>query len=238
MSFSDLVFRAINDGGTFYRETQPGRVLVEPWNAFSSLTFWIPVFYWLSKLKGEYQSQKFVLWCMPFLFIGGLGSTLFHAFRVSSYLLVMDWLPIVILTVMVAAYLWGKVLGKWWLGVLIVVSLAIPRFLLARYVREYGQAVVNANYFITGLMMFLPGMLYMWKTRWLGLADVLFSIIWFSLALWCRYADTVVTVSFLPMGTHWLWHVCCAVGAFYIARYLVRIRRAEVQHAHSFSHIS
>lgn len=87
------------DHGPIYRETTDlSLFIVEPWNAWSSLTFLIPAFVFLWQLRGQYASYAFfVYFCSPMLILGGLGSTFFHAFRSSGWLLAMDVLPIVLL---------------------------------------------------------------------------------------------------------------------------------------------
>ena len=86
MNWLNLIAITPLDDGPIYRETTDlSQFIVEPWNAFSSLTFWIPACIFLWQLQGRYRQQAFVVYfCIPMLVLGGLGSTLFHALRSSE----------------------------------------------------------------------------------------------------------------------------------------------------------
>ncbi|MGB3619214.1 MAG: hypothetical protein WBA12_13935 [Catalinimonas sp.] len=211
------------DGGPYYAETDFSRFIVEPWNAVSSLAFLVPVVYWAWRLRGLYREYPFLVFAMPLLALGGLGSTFFHAFRASSWLLLMDVVPILLLTVAVAIYFWWKVLPHW-SYVVVVLGVYFGGWLwLMRYGPFVGQARINANYFLRGVMLFMPGLLLQFRSRYLGLRDILLATGLFVVALLFRRSD--VPLSWMPMGTHWLWHVCCALGAHFLARYLYQINR-------------
>ncbi|MEO1655950.1 MAG: hypothetical protein AAFU64_20580, partial [Bacteroidota bacterium] len=90
------------DGGPIYAETNLQHMFVEPWNAISSLSFFIPVFYWAGTLIKKYRSYPFLSFCIPLMALGGLGSTLYHAFRNSYFLLLLDVMPILLLTLAVS----------------------------------------------------------------------------------------------------------------------------------------
>lgn len=208
------------DGGLLYRETALHHSIVEPWNAFSSLAFLIPAFFFLYKLRGQYREQGFlVFFCSPLLILGGLGSTFYHAFRVSFWLLLMDVLPILVLTLGVSIYFWwGIFQKKYWILIIFMVFSGL--FYGFRSVWD-GQDLISANYFLRGTLLFLPCFLYLFKTGFNGWKDFLFALILFSFALIFRYLDNKIT--FPPMGTHFLWHIFCAWGAFYLGMYIIKM---------------
>ena len=213
------------DGGAYYAETDFAHFIVEPWNAVSSLAFLLPVIYWGWKLRGRYRQYPFMSTAMPLLALGGLGSTFFHAFRASPLLLLMDVLPILLLTLAVAVYFWWKVLPHW-SYVVVVIGFYLGLWLwLTMYGPLTGHALINANYFLRGTMIFLPGLLLQLYSRYLGLRDILLATGLFIVALLFRRAD--VALPWMPMGTHWLWHLACALGAHFLARYLYQINRME-----------
>ena len=88
---------APTDGGPIYVETDLSHFIAETWNALSSLAILLPAVYWGFKLPGNIKKYYFIYYCIPLLFLGGLGSMLFHAFRTSGWLLIMDVFPTVIL---------------------------------------------------------------------------------------------------------------------------------------------
>jgi hypothetical protein len=211
----------VRDGGPIYRETDLSRFIAEPWNGISSLAFMIPVFYWMFRLSGQYRKYVFIIGCMPLLILGSLGSTLFHAFRASYVLLLMDFLPIIILTLCISIYLWYHVLKDAWMVSDIVLISFIVRFPLFQEL-DRNQAI-NASYFITGCMMFIPAIIYMYRTKFVYAGYLFTAVAFFLLALLFRYTDTKYAISFLPMGTHWLWHIFCGIGIMPLSFYLVKM---------------
>jgi hemolysin III len=204
------------DGGVWYAETHLEHTLVEPWNAFSSLAFLIPVIYWAFRLKGRYQQNRFLTGCMPLLALGGIGSTVYHAFRNSQYFLMMDVLPITLLTLAVSLYIWWKVLPHWSYVAILGVFILGLRFLTSKLLS--GQHAINISYTIIGVMMFLPALILLFKTAYRGLLVISMATLFFIISLIFRKIDA--PFAFLPMGTHWLWHICCTIGVFFLAEYL------------------
>lgn len=215
------------DGGPLYFETDFNHLIVEPWNAFSSLTFLIPVFYLLWKLRGQYREYAFLIfWAAPLMATGGLGSTIYHAFRASRFFLYMDFVPIALLTISVSIYLWLKVLPHWLWVVLIFLASVALRFLAFNIFT--GSARINSSYFITGVMIFTPALIFLIRTKFYQFKNLIFSGTFLALALFFRYADDF-TPPLLPNGTHWLWHVSTSAGAIFLANYLVKITKVSLK---------
>ena len=208
------------DGGQVYAETDMSRTIVEPWNAVSSLFILLPAVYWGYKLRGRYLEYPFITFCIPLLFLGGLGSTLFHAFRTSRYLLLLDITPTAILTLSLAIYFWVKVLPSWWW--------VMPVSLLAVSLRIWimnnmqGQEGINAAYAVSGTFLFIPTLVLIYKTEFQYSSYIFFSVGCFIMALIFRRTDNIEQ-NLLPMGTHFIWHILTGVGAFFLAEYLYRL---------------
>ncbi|MFP4471212.1 MAG: hypothetical protein ACLFPE_11035 [Bacteroidales bacterium] len=219
--------KRLPDGGPMYFETDFDQWIVEPWNAFSSLTFLIPVIYLFIALRGQYKQYGFLLfWASPLMVIGGTGSTIYHAFRESRFFLFMDFVPIALLTLSISIYLWLKILTKWWYIFGIVALFIAMRFAAFHYLS--GSATINASYFITGVMIFLPALILLIKSNFYKVWLLVCSILFFGLALLFRYADDWQT-PLLPIGTHWLWHIFTSAGALVMAMYLVKIKPLKVK---------
>lgn len=213
------------DGGPIYAETDLTLFFPEPWNALSSLAILLPAVYWAIKLRGDFKNYTFVYSCIPLLFLGGLGSTLFHAFRSSGWLLLMDVLPTAILTLTVSVYFWFKVLRKVWLVPVVVAPLLLGRFMIFNVVpRPYS---INAGYLATGLMIFLPVLIFLVKTKFKHGSHIALSALMLAIALVFRERDHMLA-EWLPMGSHFLWHLFSGVGAFFLAQYLYHLRRSEL----------
>jgi hypothetical protein len=205
------------DGGQVYAETNLHNFIAEPWNAASSLAFLIPAIYWTVKLRNRFRQYKFLTFCIPLLMLGGLGSTLFHAFRASEYLLMLDYLPIFVLTAAVSIYLWKSIIKKWAYLLLLAFLILIIRLLVSGIFSPHEA--MNIGYFFTGTLIFLPAMILLVKTNLKGLRYFIPSLICFSLSLLFRKIDSI-SFFYLPMGTHWLWHILSAAGSFFLSQYL------------------
>jgi hypothetical protein len=221
-----LTLDQITDGGPWYAETHiTDNLIVEPWNAFSSLLIAAPAFYFLWKIRKQPKQYAFLLAAIPFLILNGLGSTLFHGLRVSRAFLVMDFLPALILTLMITVYFWAKALPKWWMGFVAVT----PVFLLRFGVIELwpGQFGMNTSYIISGVAFLTPLFLIMKKYHYKKAINIMLGTICFIAAIWFRQVDHEYTY-LIPWGTHFLWHVFSGVGAYFLADYLYFMRTEEL----------
>lgn len=216
------------DGGPQYAETNLSHFIVEPWNAVSSLFFLIPAIYWAIKIRGKVKEYGFIAYCIPLLTLGGLGSTFFHAFRSSPFLLMMDVLPILILTLSVSTYFWHEVFKNWWLTIFTVVLAFVLRRLVVDIPYFSKHTAINISYAIGGVAIFLPILIVLFKNNFQRLNTVALSIILFVLALFFREIDAR-NLHIFPMGTHFLWHLSSAVGAFFLADYLYYFKRLKLE---------
>jgi hemolysin III len=222
------------DGGPIYSETNTHFLIVEPFNAISSLAYLIPALYWFIKLKGDYKDYPFLISCLPFLVLGGIGSTFYHAFRTSSFLLFLDVFPVAIVTFMVSVYFWIKIFKKWWYVFLVIIPFILARYFVFKVLSlqtDLGfnatrQTAINISYFISGVMIFLPALILLIKTSFKNFLPLTTSCVLFILGLFFREMDTWNVV--LPMGTHWLWHISTAAGGYFLGEYLFRLRNSEM----------
>ncbi len=207
------------DGGSRYAETNLKEFIVEPWNAISSLFLVLPALFWAIKIRRKISENYFIFLCIPLLFLGGIGSTLFHAFRASPILLFMDVFPMMILTLSVGAYLWHKLLKKWPYTFIVILFSFLLRFFImsSNYFDKHTSS--NFSYVVSGLTIFIPATVIIFKTNFRKLNYLLLSIFFFVFSLIFRKVD-LIQFNLLPMGTHFLWHVFSAVGSFFLAEYL------------------
>ncbi|MGQ3015543.1 MAG: hypothetical protein ACT6QS_17640 [Flavobacteriales bacterium] len=218
------------DGGLIYRETHPENFLVEPWNAFSSLAFLIPALLFVIQLWPQRKTYGFLIYyCAPLLILGGIGSTLYHAFRSSVWLTFMDFMPIIILTLGVSIYMWRIVLGKWLTTVILTLIFIGLTLFSMRFLD--GQDRVNSSYFLRGTFMFLPMLLHAIRSKGAGIGYFSGALLLFVLALLCRYVDEKTTLDIMPQGTHFLWHIFCAAGAWFMGLYLKLAMDADKKRA-------
>lgn len=208
------------DGGPVYHETDLSQFIAEPWNAISSLVFLVPVFIFLWKLRGNYRKHLFIIaFCAPLLLAGGLGSTLFHAFRSTVIFLILDVLPIVILTMGVSIYFLYRISGNWYIPAVVILASFGLRWLTSEFFQ--GQDAINIYYAITGSLIFIPAIVYLIRTKGSHWPWIAATVVLFILALLFRFIDDMPDPG-MPVGTHWLWHVFCASGAYALGMYIIK----------------
>ena len=216
----------ITEGGPWYAETHiTDAIIVEPWNAFSSLAIAFPAFYFLWKIRKNPKQYDFLLAAIPFLMLNGIGSTLFHGFRTSRFFLIMDFLPALIVTLMITVYFWSKVLPKWWMSFAVITPIFLLRFGIIDL--WPGQAGMNMSYTISGITFLVPVFLILRKYQWSKSLNIIAGALCFILAIYFRQVDKDFT-DLIPFGTHFLWHICTGIGAFLLADYLYLIRTQEL----------
>jgi len=223
----------ILDGGPYYNEFHAQEFIKEPWNAFSSLLFFIPIVFWLIKLKGEYKKNYIILLILPFLFINGLGSTLYHAFRDSAFFLYLDFLPASFMSFILSSYLWSRLTNNTLKAIVIVVGFYIVGlsclFVMTK-IPALDQFGPNIAYSIVGASYFIPIIIILVRTNWFKLKLVLLSLLSLGIALMFRILDYPSENYFadaLPQGTHFLWHAFSVVAVFSMGYYVYYLNKCE-----------
>ena len=163
---------------------------------------------------------------MPLLLMNGLGSMLYHAFRSSGFFLLMDVLPAAILTVGVSIYFWTKVLNNIIIVAFIILSALVLRFVGYNFFTL--SASTNLSYLISGIVLFIPSLLYLHRNNNYQSGQLVSSIFCLIIALIFRAIDKEGIIP-LKMGTHFLWHLFSGIGGFFLANYLYHIRKREIE---------
>lgn len=219
------------DGGPIYAETDFTRDFPEPLNAISAGIFLLLAVYWLIKLRGRYLHHAFLVACVLILAVGGVGGTVYHTFRAHRIWLMMDWIPIAILTFIIGVFFWLRVLrGSWrWLLLGILPSafgLVRGNWWLVRQgviPRAWG---INLGYTVMGLTSIIPAVVLLWKTRFTHGAWFVAGLVLFLMAVACRAMDlSVAEARWFSRGSHWLWHVFGALGTQCVLVFIYRLTR-------------
>ena len=225
----------IQDGGPLYHEFHADWFVKEPWNAYSSLFFFIPVVFWIWKLRGRYKENLIIVALLPLLFLNGLGSTLYHAFRTEPIFLMMDWMPALFMSITLSTYLWTRIVKKWYFGLFIVIAFytmaILCVYLLIKYTGNDHMAP-NFGYFFTGAAYITPIFIILVKTKWYRLKLVVLSFLFLGLALLCRasdYPNPNPLPDILPQGTHFMWHVFSSFAVFTMGYYIYFINKINLR---------
>lgn len=219
--------KTLADGGPLYSETQLEQVLVEPFNAFSALLFLGLAGHWAWKLRGRYRQNLFFSFCIFLLALGGVGGALYHGTRSSRVFHLMDVFAILALCVALGIYLWGQVLGerRWAKTFAIVLPMLAP--LPLGYLKLPSQAAVSFSYVIFSAIVLAPTYLYLRRTHFRQGGLVLTAILLFLGAFAFRVADSFhFAVQVLPMGTHWLWHLCSLGSTALLLTFFFRVTQS------------
>ncbi|MCE9534737.1 MAG: hypothetical protein K8T89_26980 [Planctomycetes bacterium] len=224
-ALADPIQRRLPDGGPVYVETPanlsdfPGWA-AEPWNTGSACLFVLIALVWAWLLKGRYRQYPFLTMCVPILLTGGIGGVLFHGLRQHRAYFLMDVIPIFLLGLFVALWIWIR-LGPKIRHLLGVMALLAFLQLVAR-VQLPPQSAINVSYACLAFMVLLPIVLALVRTKFRYAGWIYTAFACFAIALLCRFADTT-RPPLLPMGTHWLWHVFGACTTVALSMYVYRI---------------
>ena len=73
----------------------------------------------------------------------------------------------------------------------------------------------------------MPVLRHLARTGWKDVGLVAGALVGFAVAIGFRSIDLSVSIAFLPMGTHWLWHSFGAVAVHLLMLYIYRAERRE-----------
>jgi hemolysin III len=137
----------------------------------------------------------------------------------------MDVAPIGILALGGGIALWMRALQSRIWGVIAVITCVVLPHLLARVFFEDQQVIISSGYAGLALGVLLGAVLAARRQANRGLPLLLLSGSSFAVAISFRILDRKVDPSWLPSGTHWLWHIAGAASVYYIMRYLIQSER-------------
>jgi len=209
----------VQDGGPIYCETPatPGW-LAEPWNTVSELAFLLVAVHWAWRLRGRYGRHVFVMACLPVMVVAFVGGVLFHGTRSSRVWLLLDIRPMVGLFVAAVLYVTWRVTRRLWVAALYAIlfwfalrgafSLGLPH-----------TTAITLSYGVATLFIALPLLREVARAGGRGGRDIACALALVAAGAVANLADRKAC-GLLPMGMHWLWHVCAAGGVHFLLRYL------------------
>jgi len=212
-----------HDSGPIYKETLGDySPVIEPWNTFSNILFLAIVVYWGIKVYQNAQQQRFLLFNLPILLVGFVGGAMYHGTRAHNIWLLMDWVPIVILSFSVAIFFSIKNRFPYYgIAALLLIPFGLSGF-------TWNSASVPSHlkgaigYSLTAFTILFPIFFYLYQTKWQHVKWVFLALLSFSMAITFRSIDNT-DLDILPMGTHWLWHVFGALASNFLLVYIYLI---------------
>lgn len=220
-----LLTATLPDGGPLYTETDLSRLVAEPLNALSAFPFFLIAMYWLYRMRDERDHQRFMTIAMCVLALGGIGGTLFHAFRASHFFFLLDVVPIALLSIGVSLHFLSHVTARWLTWGFFIVPLGIlQRLAMAGLPRQFA---LNLSYALSATVVLLPAVLLLHRRGWENGGRLATAAALFGLALFMRYLDPFAGER-LSVGTHWLWHLFSAASVWCLARFVYELNRHKL----------
>ncbi|MCG8474356.1 MAG: hypothetical protein MI784_02620 [Cytophagales bacterium] len=214
------------DGGMPYFETNLEHYVAEPWNGLTAAIFVLLAAYWFFKIKKSFRRFPFISYALPLLLVGGIGGTLYHAFRSFPAYLYMDWVPILVLVLSASAYFFKHYFSSWIKSAGVITGAFLLMFLMASFTPEqYRFYAININYLLDALLILIPTLLIIRKVSRKTSYNVYWACASFGLALFFRSVDHL---GWLPIGTHFLWHIFGAAACHLMLRFIYELEHRTV----------
>jgi hypothetical protein len=227
-----------NDPGPIYTETllasHPDSWPIEPWNTWSNIIFVAIIIHTVLRTRLDYRRYPLVVFSLPVLTIGFLGGTIYHATRSHALWLFLDFIPILVLTSAAAVSYWRALVGSTPKAVLCFLLVATSGRVLAGIIQTERAVTISLGYLAAALSIVTPLFFLVRKQsrdERMLLAGI---IVTFASAVGFRMIDRptpgVPLEPILPMGTHFLWHLCGGLAVWLLM--ILTIRLCDSKQAH------
>lgn len=216
------------DFGPTYRETIPGLLTggypVEPWNTYSNLVFLLLAAHLSIITRFDYKKYPLVVISLPILLIGWIGGTVYHGTRSHSVWLIMDFVPISILSLSAAFSFWNRLTKRWYFSIPLLLVVALSGRLIGRVLSNDRTVKISLGYVSLAMTLLFPLAVIVVRSAPKEIWSILAIVVSFSTAIFFRIADKE---NLLPMGTHWLWHIFGGVAVWFLMLLVVRLNDHE-----------
>ena len=215
----------IGDSGPIYTETDLSRLPVEPFNTFSNLIFLFIIVYWGRRIRAikDKNFRRLLMIGLPILFVGYVGGSVYHGTRSNNIWLIMDFMPIIILCLFVSMYMWKLVINNYWKIMAYMLVLTIgPRWILQYFFHD-SIFRISFGYLLLTVPIVYPMFIFEKRNHWKGKRDLFLTLACVLVAVSFRIFDSSDFVqTYVPIGTHWLWHIFGGVTTHLLLVYLYR----------------
>ena len=205
-----------------YCERTADGLLAEPWNLFSNLAFFIAFF---AVLKFKPTNNIKIFTTLKFLILAiAIGSSLFHSYA-RFWALLLDVGPIsLFMVVYVIAWLKGVLRLK--TGTTIALTVVFVVF--TSFLRVYKIEVLNnSEFYFSPLLVIALFYIDRLRRRVAEASTYGIALAFLAAAILFRVLDVHIC-QYLPIGTHFLWHICNG-GCLYYAMKGLHIAFTEAE---------
>ena len=197
-----------------YFESDSNHLVVEPFNTASAALFFIIAIWFLYRYRKEKMQSPFILYAAIMLFIGGVSGTIYHAFRIWPVFMYVDGGTIGILMLSFTAWVVYKLTHKLWFSILAIpLGMGLIFMLIGFLIQSGIRFNPSLGYALMGVVVVIPLVIYLFKTKFRGGKFILLALLAFSIAVFSRAFDLRST---LPMGSHFLWHLSGALATIFM----------------------
>ena len=199
----------------YCERTGPG-FWAEPVNALTNLAF--PVAAWASwrMIHRSGTGSTGLSFLIALVVSIGIGSFLFHTFA-TRWAQVLDVVPILLFQI---SYLWLYARRVIWTNRMAAVGM-LGAFAIAALIGERLHAILNGSLIHAPAFLVLIGLgAYHFLRRKQEPFAVLAASVVFLLSLFFRSIDLAVC-PYVPVGTHFVWHILNGVVLYLVVRALV-----------------
>lgn len=210
------------DHGPIYAETLQGSSswLVEPWNTISNLIFLLVLLYFGKQLAKKWKLLPFTSTLLVLLFMGFTGGTIYHATRSHFVWLLLDFVPIALITMSGAWYFWFCLVESKLLATALLAIVVVSSRVFLSSLGLPDSMRISFGYLSIGLMIVLPAALLSWRRGGRGSWHLVLALASCVVAVLFRMADSSWGGEVFPMGTHFLWHFFGGIATFAMFNYL------------------
>jgi hypothetical protein len=224
-----------NDPGPIYTETllasEAASWPVEPWNTWSNLVFVAILLHISLRTKLNYKRYPLIVFSLPVLAIGLLGGTVYHATRSHVAWLILDFMPILILTSAAAIAYWRALVGSTPKAVCLFLLVAVSGRSLAWALNVERSIKISLSYAAAALAILIPIFLIARKRSRTDRLLVVGITLSFASAVAFRMFDRPIPglphEPLLPMGTHFLWHLLGGGAVWLLIILTIRLRETK-----------
>lgn len=188
----------------------------EPLNAVSNIAFIVAAFFiWrLAKQKNRLIPAVNLLIFLAVLI--GIGSGLFHTFA-TKWANLLDVIPILVFQL---TFIWLYCRRVIRFNPMLSGTILAGFFAISKMMRSFSEVMNGSLSYLPALVILVAFTVYHFQTRKREPTTMVIAAGFFLAALTFRTMDQAVC-AVLPMGTHFLWHICNGFLIYCSARALI-----------------
>jgi hypothetical protein len=214
------------DFGPIYAETDMSRFPVEPLNTASNIVFAALLVIFARRTRLDRGRYPFLVPALGILTVGVVGGTVYHATRSHNIWLILDFLPIAILSFATSLFFWFRIVRRRLLGVLACITLLASGLLPRAYLDAPLNVEISLSYLGAALAILIPAAVHSAGPGRAERRYVFWAAIFFGIAIVCRSVDHDLARTVFPMGTHFLWHIFGGLSVGALLSYVARLEES------------